>query len=82
MALYREDGTEIADRAALDALTEAVPVDQPVKFTEAVYEDFDYPKSTDTSLAPGEASAGTGRRLKYANGQEVPTSTLDTIDFA
>lgn len=82
MALYQEDGTEIGTRAALDALTTPVDVDPPVKFTEAVYEDFAYPTSGSTALEGADAGPGTGKRLKFAAGQEVPTSELDALDLA
>lgn len=82
MGLYRDDGTEITTRAALDALTEPVAVDPPVRFTEPVFEDFSYPTAGDISLKSADEGDGTGKRLKYGTGTEVPTSALDALDLA
>lgn len=82
MALYQEDGTEITTRAALDALTTPVDVDPPVTLDEAIYEDFAYPTSASTALEGADASAATGKRLKFAAGQTVRTSELDDLGLA
>lgn len=81
MGLYQEDGTEITTRAALDALTEPVPVDTPVRFTEAVYEDFAYPTAENVTLDAADAGPGTGKRLRFGTGQEVPASALDALEL-
>jgi hypothetical protein len=82
VALYQEDGTEITTRAALDALTTPVAVDPPVTFDEAIYEDFAYPTTGSTALEGADPSTGTGKRLKYAAGRQVPTSELDALGLA
>lgn len=66
MGLHRADGTAIADRAALDALTTSADDDPPVTLNEDIYQDVVYPKT----------SQG-GTRLLWREGQTVRSSDLD-----